>query len=257
VCEQAPAAFCWPLRYEVEPIRGIARARNRAVRCALDRAEFVAFLDDDEVPEPLWLDELLSVQRIHDADVVTGPALRCISGGAPRWLKDVKFLQARSFPTGHRLTFAYTNNVLVRAQVFRSMESLFPEHLGLSGGEDVHFFQRVHAAGYTIVWADRAVVREWVPANRLTAKGVFLRACSTANAQGMLDLETGRAPAIRVELLRQTIYCVGKAFLLFPLGLMAGTIDLAGSIWHFGCAAGMVLAILGCRFAYYRTTHGL
>ena len=62
----------WPLRCYVEPRRGIPYARNRAIASIEGRADFVAFVDDDEIPAPEWLDELLHVQRSYDADVVAG-----------------------------------------------------------------------------------------------------------------------------------------------------------------------------------------
>jgi glycosyltransferase involved in cell wall biosynthesis len=256
VCQQAQAALRWPLQYEVEPVRGIARARNRAVRCALERADFVAFLDDDEVPEPQWMDELVEVQQSYGAAVVTGPTLRCVSDGSSPWLSDNQFLHTRRWPTGQPMTCAFTGNVLVRSDVYRSMDALFPEHFGLGGGEDVHFFRRVHAAGHSIVWADEAVVREWVPASRLTARGLFLRACSSGNGQAWLDLEAGHALTTRLGLLREATYCVGMACIVFPLKALAGTRNLAAWLWHWGWAVGTLAAIVGYRFAYYRTTHG-
>ena len=48
-------ALPWPAKYVVEPRRGIAQARNRAIREAED-PDFLAFLDDDEAPTPQWLD---------------------------------------------------------------------------------------------------------------------------------------------------------------------------------------------------------
>ena len=38
------------------------------------RGRWLAFIDDDEVPEPEWLAELLRVQRTCGADAVRGPA---------------------------------------------------------------------------------------------------------------------------------------------------------------------------------------
>jgi glycosyltransferase involved in cell wall biosynthesis len=65
----------WPLRYVVEPRRGLSFVRNRAISEArAARADFVAFLDDDEVATAPWLTELLRVQGRYAADVVTGPS---------------------------------------------------------------------------------------------------------------------------------------------------------------------------------------
>ena len=62
IVETCRTTMPWELVYTVEPRRGIPFGRNTAVRTAGD-ADFVAFLDDDEVAEPDWLTELLRVQR--------------------------------------------------------------------------------------------------------------------------------------------------------------------------------------------------
>src|SRR5262249_22718479 len=72
VCQDARRWLDLPLVHRVEPRRGIPQARNAAVAAALERAEFVAFIDDDEVPSPQWLDELLRVQAETGADAVAG-----------------------------------------------------------------------------------------------------------------------------------------------------------------------------------------
>src|SRR5215469_2234570 len=56
VCEGVSLA--WPVKYVVEPRRGLTYARNRAVAEA-GPVDFIAFIDDDEVPSTFWLDELL------------------------------------------------------------------------------------------------------------------------------------------------------------------------------------------------------
>ena len=61
------------VRYVVEPRRGLNAARNRALREA--RNEIVAFNDDDAVPEPEWLESLLSNFRDHRVACVTGLTL--------------------------------------------------------------------------------------------------------------------------------------------------------------------------------------
>jgi glycosyltransferase involved in cell wall biosynthesis len=59
VCEELNAELPWPVRYEIEPRRGIPFARNRAVACVVDEADFVAFIDDYEEPMPSWLEASL------------------------------------------------------------------------------------------------------------------------------------------------------------------------------------------------------
>src|SRR6266540_6484865 len=78
------------LRYRVEPRRGYPFARNAALQEA-GPVDFVAFIDDDEVPEPRWLAELARVQRSSGAAIVTGPVLPMLPPTAPRWARDGRF----------------------------------------------------------------------------------------------------------------------------------------------------------------------
>ena len=64
----------WNARYVIEPIAGLSRARNRGAQES--RSEIIAYLDDDSVPAPDWLDELVTVfQADPTTCAVTGPIL--------------------------------------------------------------------------------------------------------------------------------------------------------------------------------------
>src|SRR4051812_16393490 len=61
------------IRYDGEPQRNIALARNRAVAHAV--GEFVAFIDDDETPVECWLERLYRTWTASGADGVLGPVV--------------------------------------------------------------------------------------------------------------------------------------------------------------------------------------
>ncbi len=62
------------VRYVNEPQRGISFARNACIRSALEAgADAVAFIDDDETPDPDRLDDSRPRRRRFQAHVVTGP----------------------------------------------------------------------------------------------------------------------------------------------------------------------------------------
>ena len=69
VFEEMRPSFPVPIEYHIEQTKGIASARNAAVKHVQD-FDFVALVDDDEVAEPTWLDELLSVQSQYQANFV-------------------------------------------------------------------------------------------------------------------------------------------------------------------------------------------
>jgi len=72
LCEAA--VLPWPLRYFVEPNRGIAQVRNAATKHSAG-AGWIAFVDDDEVVEPEWLCNLIRTQLRFHADIVAGPVV--------------------------------------------------------------------------------------------------------------------------------------------------------------------------------------
>ncbi len=164
LCKNFQPNFKWQLKYVTESQRGISYARNKCVASASPNADFVAFIDDDEVPEPNWLEELLSVQQMYDADVVGGPVLpRFLTDDVPQWVIKGKFFEQQRYPTGYLLKFTSSGNVLIRSQVLKRMTKIFDERFALTGGEDTHFFMRVYRAGYKLVWADEAIVYEYIP----------------------------------------------------------------------------------------------
>lgn len=163
------------VRYLVEPRRGIAFARNRGLDTVAADADFVAMIDDDERPEPEWLEELLLAQAATGADVVQGRVRPAFPEGTPAWIGEGGFFGYPLAPSPFRsetwadlqkLPSAATNTVLVRAAAVAASGVRFDPRLGLTGGSDALFFRKLRAAGHRIVYAERAVVWEDVPLSR-------------------------------------------------------------------------------------------
>src|SRR5438128_689396 len=56
------AAYGDSIKYALCPERNLSMSRNISI--AISAGEFVAFLDDDSVPEPEWLDDIMP--SFHD-----------------------------------------------------------------------------------------------------------------------------------------------------------------------------------------------
>lgn len=165
------------LSYVHEPRRGISFARNACLDNIPATCDFFAFIDDDEVPEPDWLERLLEAQAATGADVVQGPVYPLFEPGAPKWAAAGEFFgwprrnwrgTLPELAEYQELDEAYTNNVFVRADGVRRTGLRFDPVFALSGGEDVMFFKALKAAGNRIVYAPRARVGETVPRERAT-----------------------------------------------------------------------------------------
>ena len=256
VCDLSRADSKWPIRHDVESRRGIPFARNKAVGCVVDTADFVAFIDDDEVAEPDWLDQLLRVQRLHQADVVTGPVLSHFPDGLPEWLTGSVAFRVDQFATGHLVDKAYTNNVLVRVGVFGAMDTVFDERMAMTGGSDTHFFRRVVRAGFKIVWANEAVVTEWIPRSRARLRWVLQRAYRVGNSAGLIEADLNTTLRSRLRFLMGVAVRMAEGLVLLPLSALAGRRLLVRALRRIFQSAGMLTGLTGKGYEEYRQTHG-
>jgi len=176
--EATVADFCstssMPVKYCVEPRRGIAFARNRVVENA--GGEYLAFIDDDEFPAPGWLLTLYRTCIQFKVDGVLGPVKRHFDEVPPSWLLKSRFYDRRVNPTGMRVDWreARTGNVLLKRSLIEGDPTPFrPE---LKSGEDVDFFKRKTEEGCTFIWCAEAEAFEAVPPARWKRKYLLEKA---------------------------------------------------------------------------------
>src|SRR5262249_37100307 len=125
-----------------EPNPNIAAARNRALQNA--KGEYVAFIDDDQVPVKKWLLELYKACKRFGVDGILGPGKPYFDIEPPAWVKKGRFFERPDPPTGKRLEWAEcrTGNVLFRRSILA--ETHLPFRLQFStAGEDMDFFRRM------------------------------------------------------------------------------------------------------------------
>ena len=156
------------INYFVEPEQSIALARNRAAAHAT--GDYVAFIDDDEVPIEDWLLKMYGALIKFQADGVLGPVRPRFEVMPPAWaLKSGIFDRPNSqdYPSGLVLHWSQTGtgNALIQRRVFDEVEGPFNVDFA-SGGEDIDFFRRAMGQGKVFVWCADAVAYETIPAER-------------------------------------------------------------------------------------------
>jgi len=247
----------WPLVYVSEPRRGIPFARNAAVNRARELgAELLAFIDDDEVPEPNWLDELIVVMSETGAAVVTGPVLPAFEEQVPPWIARGRFFDRERHRTGSFQDRAVTGNVLLRLDVLAKMPLPFDEQRPLSGGTDTHLFRRIIAEGHKIAWADDAIVHEWNPASRLTARWLVLRAFRVSSNWSSTELELQPELRVRAARVAKAMARIAQGLVLLPVGVLAGRHVLVRAGQLVATGAGFIAGMTGHELDEYRVTHG-
>lgn len=169
------------VRYVHEPTPGIAAARNRALAESHDQ-RLLIFIDDDEQPQPGWIDALVGTWRETQSAAVVGPVVSRFTSEPDPWIEAGGFFRRLRHATGTRVPMAATNNLLLDLDVIRRLGMTFDERFGLSGGSDSFFTRSLVLAGEDIVWCDEAIVTDVVPSDRLTRSWVLQRARRLGNS---------------------------------------------------------------------------
>ncbi|HSK40164.1 MAG TPA: glycosyltransferase [Arenibaculum sp.] len=261
--EAARAGMPFELYWVHEPRRGISFARNAALEFAHGHADFVAFIDDDEIPTPDWLCELSRVQRASGAAAVVGPVVPRFSGPVPGWAVEGGFYASRGCgpygtepEDGAPVPCGNSGNVLIRCDLLGPDGFRFDEALALTGGEDTLLFAQLAAAGHAVVYARAAIVHETVPPTRLRPSWLVKRWYRTGNTDALI---MARGGCSRIGLLARGALRIGAGSVL---ALVAAATSprrparLLGRLYTVARGAGMVAYVLDRRVEEYRTIHG-
>jgi len=156
------------VEYARQPIRGPAAARNKGL--ALSRGDIIAFTDSDCLPAPDWLER--GVARVKSC-----PHCGLVGGRIDMFFRDSRrptaaelydsanyFRQKYHIETNH---YAATANAFTRRSVFAEIGG-FREEFKEAAYEDFEWGNRIFAKGFTLLYAEDAVVAH--PARRTIAE---------------------------------------------------------------------------------------
>jgi glycosyltransferase involved in cell wall biosynthesis len=191
------------LRCVYEPTLGLSHARNAGWRCS--RGEYVAYLDDDAVASPGWLDRIVAAfESIRPRPgCVGGQVLPRWEAPRPPWLADalVPGLTVLDWPHGPRALPNVRREYLVGANLALPRELLerfqgFTPRLDrvgkrlLSNG-DIYLEMLITRAGYSC-WYDPAImVHHHIPASRLAKRWFYRRYYAQGVSDAVMDTLLG------------------------------------------------------------------
>jgi glycosyltransferase involved in cell wall biosynthesis len=250
--------YRWPIRSVVVAQRGIAQVRNALVENALGdpAAQFVAMLDDDEWPEPQWLDALLAEQAKTNADIVQGSILFSFEHKPDAWAMSFDGMADIRHASGPVAMLQGAGNLLITRAALASLPApWFDPAFALTGGEDRDFFMRLKTGGARFAWSDEAVASSFVPATRTSLKWALARAFSIGNSDMRVFLKySPSVPARAGEFAK-----IAGALLLAPLLFVVLAFDAnrrADALRRLFRAAGKVTALFGRQYNEYSVIHG-
>ena len=250
ICSAHEARLGVALHFCEEHQRGISFARNRAVAEALARgADFLAFLDDDDVPRSDWLLRLFEKQKETGAEIVMGTSHLPDDLRVPWHLTRLKGLSQRTFGNDSDYDIPYCGcNVLIgRSAIERLGEQPYRPEFALTGGEDIDFFIRAHHAGAQIAQAEASVVIKDPGAARATLMGAlrdrFRIGCNR------IWLIAEHMPAERTAKLRRKL---PRRLVRSVRGLSPFSVPKSiAALEELAMLIGEAYGLLGGRYAYY------
>jgi len=251
VVEEARATFPFSLYYEHVEQAGLAMVRNRALAFAVGRFDYLAMIDDDEVPERQWIDALLRVARRTGCEAVVGPVFPIVPSDAPQWITELRAQETPLHRDGAVIREGWSCNALVSMRAVAELGLTFEPALNFAGGEDQLFFRQLRAAGAAIAFAADARVHESLSADRLTLRfnigRAFRRGNSLSFCERRLD-HTARTPVIRAA---KAIAVVGLGLLRMPRTLGRDETAMVRNACEVARGFGMLAGLVGRMYQAY------
>lgn len=247
-----------PIDYIVEEQRGIASARNRLVEEARGiGADYIAFVDDDQVVDPQWLLHLVATAVEFAADVVVGWYELRYDADVPSWSRE---LRSNRFPgkTGSIMHSLNTGNVLIRLDTLQGIPGPFDKRLNLSGGSDAFLGLQLQMRGTRLIRCAESIVYERISRDRSSARWYFRRAYRSGilRAQKALWIKPTKAKLLR-EFPRSLLVII-KHSLLLILRITAGRAVIVRHVGGIAGGLGGMVGLLraGRGFEEYRQIYG-
>lgn len=199
IVERHRSAGKLPILYLHEARKSISLARNLAVAAA--KGDYIAFIDDDEFPEPGWIEAHMQCLEDWPVDGVLGPVIPYFEDPPPSWILKGKLAERPRHATGTSIgqEDMRTGNAVLRRSLFHEDRYPFALKWGITGGGDTDFFERMVKRGRKFVWCDEGRVFETIPPERLRVsyylKRGLLRGYVNSRKAPAVSLDTAKSIA--------------------------------------------------------------
>jgi glycosyltransferase involved in cell wall biosynthesis len=256
VCSGNKCAGPFALHYVHEPQRGLSNARNSALDAAAAfGAGFVAFIDDDQMAAPHWLENIHRRLKESGADAAIGPVLPIFAKMPPAYMVEGGFF-SRSLPSSSGFVEdGYTGNSLLNRASRVAHDLRFDRRFNETGGEDTLFFRAVIKRGGRIAWAQHAVVWESIPRDRASIGWLARRWYRTGIIEAQLGAHDARSWRGRVRSLGKGTARLGAGSLLIVGAALSRASSrrsaMLGRLYTLARGAGLLASAFGHSYREY------
>jgi GT2 family glycosyltransferase len=163
--------------------RGNCNAYNAGFRTALEmfpNAQSVLVIDDDEIADPKWLENMCATREKFGTDIVGGPQRPVFAKPEHRHFANHPVFSPHYTKTGIVPILYSSGNMLLGRHVLETHGHPYLDlKFNFMGGGDADFLDRSVRKGFTLAWCEEAPVFETVPERRTESD--WIRARSLRN----------------------------------------------------------------------------
>lgn len=254
------SALGYPFRLTAFPVpgRGFTYPRNALVTRALEIEDFdaLAIVDDDQRPEPNWLQTMIDVHVEFQADVVAPLVVPEFEKPPSLWSRTSKIYFRDGSKTGLVESLSGDGGILFARRIVGLVSKPWYNHMfGLTGGADADLFLRLKANGARFARASKSIILEFYPESRLSLAWALKRSFRIGNATILIQLQNQSKSKLMVRQLPK-----------IAAGLFGGPLLSALYIWSPGVAVdmlckssqacGKLAAFAGSKYLEYDKIHG-
>jgi len=243
--------------YYIEEKKGISSVRNKCISiCMKKKADYMIFIDDDEIADKYWLHNLFLVEEKYNAKIVGGPVLCKFEAPVSYAIKNTFFTRERK-KTGSKLKNCATGNVLINMEIFKLIENqIFDSFFNIIGGGDTVFFNKLKAHNIDMIWADNAITYEFISMERSQLKHCILRSFYRGNsAFYIFKLNNGLLKSIFKILINILILIINLIRLSFYI-IIINKVEIMKICKKIVRLLGFISSIFNYKSREYNITYG-